>query len=131
MSAHQPHEPTARSLDNRLALERTRIAFDHTAMAGLRTGASMITFGCSVEKFVGLELATSDGAASVIGLREFGMTLIIIGILSLMAGRFDQQRDLRLLNLHCPGMPLSGTRVVEARVGGPGTLAPVAVILRM
>ena len=44
-------------LTTRLALERTRGAYERTLMAWVRTGTSLITFGFAVYKFFQLEIA--------------------------------------------------------------------------
>jgi putative membrane protein len=85
------------SLGDRLALERTRIAYERTLMAWVRTATSMITFGFSVYKFFEFEFSKSDTAASGIGPREFGIVLILIGLTTLLIGRLEHRRDLRLL----------------------------------
>jgi putative membrane protein len=118
------------SLNDRLALERTRIAYERTLMAWVRTATSMITFGFSVYKFFEFEFSKSDAAASGIGPREFGIALILIGLMTLLIGRLEHRRDLRLLRRHYPDMPLSGTRLVEALVTIAGTMALIATILR-
>jgi len=131
MLADQSQGPPALSLGNRLALERTRIAYERTLMAWVRTGASMITFGFSVYKFFSYELEKSDSGASAIGPREFGIALILIGLIILATGRIEHRRDLRRLAQHYPEMPVSGTRIVQALVAVLGALALIAVILRM
>jgi putative membrane protein len=123
-------ESRALSLGNRLALERTRIAYERTRMAWVRTATSMITFGFSVYKFFEFELSKSDAAAHGIGPREFGIALILIGLTTLMTGRLEHRRDMRLLGRDYPDMPLSGTRLVEALVAIGGALALIAAILR-
>ena len=129
MPASQPQDAATLSLGQRLALERTRIAYERTLMAWVRTGASMITFGFSVYKFFGFELEKHAIDASAIGPREFGITLILIGLATLIMGRLEHRRDLRQLNSVYPEMPVSGTRIVEALVAVLGALALIAVIL--
>jgi putative membrane protein len=118
------------SLGNRLALERTRIAYERTLMAWVRTATSMITFGFTVYKFFDFEFSKSDAAAPGIGPREFGIALILIGLTTLLIGRLEHRRDLRLLRRDYPDMTLSGTRLVEALVAIAGALALIAAILR-
>ena len=129
MLSDQPQDATMLSLGNRFALERTRIAYERTLMAWVRTGASMITFGFSVYKFFSFEMEKTDGGASVIGPREFGIVLILIGLTTLATGRIEHRRDLRQLAKHYPEMPVSGTRVVQTLVAVLGALALLAVIL--
>ena len=130
MAADEPHSTGMLSLGNRLALERTRIAYERTLMAWVRTGASMITFGFTVYKFFGFELEQPVAVASVIGPREFGISLILIGLTTLLTGRMEHRRDLRQLEKLYPSMPVSGTRIVEVLVAVLGALALIAAILR-
>lgn len=130
MTADELHSSGTLSLGNRLALERTRIAYERTLMAWVRTGASMITFGFTVYKFFGLEFEKSAAVAPVIGPREFGISLILIGLTTLLTGRLEHRRDLRQLEKLYPSMPVSGTRIVEVLVAVLGALALIATILR-
>jgi len=120
----------------RLAFERTRGAYERTMMAWIRTGTSLITFGFVVYKFFHLEIAgtvsKSEGLieTSLVGPREFGLILIIIGLLSLLLGTFEHRRDLGTLRREFPDMPRSGTPLVAALMATFGVLALVAVIYR-
>ena len=130
MPKDRPTDTPALSLGTRLALERTRIAYERTLMAWVRTAASLITFGFTVYKFFDFELERSAMVAPTIGPREFGIALITIGLITLVTGRLEHRRDLRLLKNDYPAIPVSGTRVVEALVAALGALALVAVVLR-
>lgn len=130
MPADQPQGSNTLSLGNRLALERTRIAYERTRMAWVRTATSMITFGFSVYKVFDLELAKWEGDKSTLGPQELGIGLILIGLATLVIGRFEHRRDLRTLAEHYPGMPSSGIRTVEMLVTTLGVLALFLVILR-
>ena len=130
MSPEQSPGTQALSLATRLALERTRIGYERTLMAWVRTAASLITFGFTVYKFFGFELEKSAIVAPAIGPREFGIALISIGLITLVTGRLEHRRDLRLLKNYYPGMPMSGTRIVEALVAVFGALALILVIVR-
>lgn len=131
MPADQSRSASTLSLGDRLALERTRIAYERTLMAWVRTAASMITFGFSVYKFFGFELEKSEIGTSAIGPREFGLALILIGLVTLVMGRFEHRRDLHRLKMYYPGMPMSGTMIVQVLVAILGALALLAVILRL
>jgi putative membrane protein len=123
-------------LTTRLALERTRGAYERTLMAWVRTGTSLITFGFAVYKFFQLEMADvvvkSEGLieTSQVGPREFGLILIVIGLLSIILGTFEHRRDLATLREEYPGMPRSGTQLVALLMATFGVLALVAVIYR-
>jgi putative membrane protein len=122
-------------LTTRLALERTRGAYERTLMAWVRTGTSLITFGFAVYKFFQLEIAGTAPRAplvktTLIGPREFGLVLIGIGLLTLLLGRLEHARDLTALRKDYPSMPWSGTRLIAVLVATLGALALVGVIYR-
>jgi putative membrane protein len=69
-----------------LAVTRTVMAADRTLMAWTRTALSMITFGFTVYKF--MQYMREEGKAVLVrterGAQNFGMTLIAVGIVSLL-----------------------------------------------
>lgn len=74
-----------------LAFQRTRMASDRTMMAVIRTSLSLISFGFTIYKIIeGLQKSGAevhDHAA-----RNFGVTLILIGMATLIAGIVYQLR---------------------------------------
>ncbi len=79
----------------RLAFERTRVAYDRTVMATVRTATSLITFGFTVYKFFELEVKGRDYNSHLVGPREFGIAMILIGLVSLSIALFERRRDLK------------------------------------
>ena len=69
-----------------LAVSRTLMAADRTLMAWTRTSLSMISFGFTVYKF--MQYLREEGEAGLIrtarGAKNFGMTLVIVGIVVLL-----------------------------------------------
>jgi putative membrane protein len=116
--------------NTRLAYERTRVAYERTMMAWVRTGTSLITFGFSVYKFFQLEVPSKGMSAPLIGSREFALGLILIGLMSLLLGTIEHQRDLRAMRAQYPGMPSSMSVVVAILIAALGLIALLAVILR-
>ena len=112
-----------------LAFERTRIAYERTMMAWVRTATSLITFGFSVYKFFQFELKNAP-EPTIIGSRGFGLTLISIGLVSLLLGTVEHARDLRALRQQYPGMPRSMSGALAIVVAVLGLLALAAVIFR-
>jgi inner membrane protein YidH len=113
-----------------LALERTRVAYDNTLMATVRTATSLITFGFAIYKFFQLDLGrqTSD---RLIGPREFALLMLMLGLLSLVAGVAEHLRNQRRLRLQWPNLPRSrGSIITAALVCILGILLLVAVIFR-
>ena len=114
-----------------LAFERTRIAYERTMMAWIRTATSLITFGFSVYKFFEFELkGTLPVGSMLVGPRGFGLTLICIGLLSLLFGAVDHALELRALRQQCPSMNRrSKASLVAVAVGALGVTAMLAAFL--
>jgi putative membrane protein len=116
-----------------LAFERTRVAYERTMMAWIRTATSLITFGFSVYKFFEFEMKGNPSLQTmVVGPRGFGLTLIGVGLLSLLFGTLDHARDLRALRQQWPGMVArSKAGLVALVIGGLGLLAMLAAFLNL
>jgi putative membrane protein len=118
------------SVGTTLAFERTRIAYERTMMAWIRTATSLITFGFAVYKFFEFELKNSPAKEMVLGPREFGLALIILGLVSMLFGTMEHARDLSSLRARYPAMPKSFSSIIAMLVCGLGILALLAVVLR-
>lgn len=110
----------------RLAIERTRVAYERTIMAAVRTATSLITFGFSSYKFFQLDI--TDGKAipagqnsSLLGPKEFGLTLIALGLLSLFLAWFEYHRDIKTLKREYANLPGSNIGIIAALVACVGT----------
>jgi len=114
----------------RLAFERTRVAYDRTVMAAVRTATSLITFGFTVYKFFEVEMKGKDYASQLVGPREFGIAMILIGLVSLSIALFERRRDMKGMRKVYPDMPRSSAGVVAALIAGLGILALLLAIFR-
>jgi len=113
-----------------LALERTRVAYDNTLMAAVRTATSLITFGFAVYKFFQLDLGRSK-AEHLIGPREFALLMLIVGLLSMVVGIAEHLRNQRRLRRQWADMPRSSGSIITAvLVCVLGVLLLLAVIFR-
>ncbi|HEX2523743.1 MAG TPA: hypothetical protein VHP35_16600 [Terriglobia bacterium] len=83
-------------------------------MARVRTATSLIAFGFTVYKFFQIEIGKTDPIDSIIGPREFALTMISIGLASLLI----------------PEEPPSLAAALAGLVAILGTLALIAVIFR-
>ena len=104
------HQHGELPLTTLLALDRTRIAYERTLMAWVRTGTSLITFGFAVHKFFQFEVAGATPRAvliktTILGPREFGLALIGIGLLSLRLCSGLMLRSLADTRFVISGMP--------------------------
>jgi C4-dicarboxylate transporter len=66
----------------------------------------------------------------LVGPREFGLALIVIGLLSMLVGMVEHARDLRSLRRQYVGMPKSFSGLVGIVVAALGLCALVAIGLR-
>ncbi|HEX3085829.1 MAG TPA: DUF202 domain-containing protein [Pyrinomonadaceae bacterium] len=78
-----------------LAVERTRVAYDRTMMAWIRTATSMLTFGFGIYKFFQLGAGHDVAVSHRVGPREFGLVMVTIGLVSLFIAAFDNRRNIR------------------------------------
>jgi len=78
-----------------LAVERTRVAYDRTMMAWIRTATSMLTFGFGIYKFFQLGAGHDVAVSHRVGPREFGLVMVTIGLISLFIAAFDNRRNIR------------------------------------
>ena len=120
----------------RLAIERTRVAYERTIMAAVRTATSLITFGFSAYKFFQLDILegrTPDTArgTSMLGPKEFGLTMITLGLLSLFLAWFEYHRDIKTLRKEYPMLPRSNIGIIAALVACVGTALLTVVLFNV
>jgi putative membrane protein len=115
-----------------MATERTRMAADRTLMGWIRTALSLIGFGFTIFKF--LESIRSRELASQTmrqdSPRIVGLTLISIGIFSLLIACIQHWNYVRKLKSDQPYRPWDLTLVVAALIGCLGVAMLVSIILR-
>ncbi len=84
---------------NELAIERTIMAAERTLMSWTRTSISLISFGFTIYKF--LQYMQEQGKAVIVrdpaGPRNFGLALIFIGMIALLAASIQYRQLQRKL----------------------------------
>lgn len=93
------NEPSAQDIQVELARTRTLLALDRTLLAWIRTSLTLIAFGFTLAKFVHDLIAI--GSLHLIDAkypRELGITLMVLGIIGLLAGAIDYWRSARRLS---------------------------------
>jgi putative membrane protein len=116
-----------------LAYDRTRLAYERTLMAWVRTGVSLISFGFTIYKFFE-EFHKAEAAArtgSVISVREFGMIMISIGLLSVLLATVQHVRIMHKLRSQYAEVPYSMAAVVAFLVSMLGIVALASVLFRL
>jgi putative membrane protein len=116
----------------RLAVERTRLAHERTLMAWVRTSTSLISFGFTIYKFFEYlkEANKASPVSNGLNPRRFGMSMIVVGLLSLMIAAFQHHRDVKVLEARYGKAPTSMAGVLAFMVGILGILAFIGVLLR-
>jgi putative membrane protein len=115
-----------------LAVDRTRLAHDRTMMAWVRTATSLISFGFTIYKFFqSMREQGRPAETRLFGPREFALSLIGIGLLSLMLATIQSRRELQIMRKHYDHLPVSLANVVAGLVGILGVVTFMAVIFRL
>ena len=124
--------PAELSQNTKLALDRTRIAYDRTMLAWVRTAASLISFGFSIYKFFQLKDGSFPEVHALIGPREFGTSMIVLGIMSLAFATFDHRRHMELLRAEYGrgNVPYTSSAVLAGLVALLGVVTFIAVVFR-
>lgn len=127
-----------------LALESSLMTIDKTEMSVLTTSLSLIGFGFTIFKFF-QETVPKAALAGAMGppSRNFGLFLVILGILLLIAGQYNRFRDVRALNrrwrslnsegliFSTPGRSISPNMVVSVLLALGGALVILGMAARL
>lgn len=125
---------TRQDLDRptKLAFTRTRLAEERTILAWIRTATSLITFGFAIYSFFGMPSGAGHAHSTLLGPRIFSITLIGIGLLSLLFAAIQRQREVRSMKALDPEMaelPLGA--IVAALLACLGLLALALLLFRV
>jgi putative membrane protein len=122
----------AREMDTsrRLDLERTHIAYEQSMMTWIRTAIALITFGFTIYRFFQLELPGRAEKIRLIGPREFGTTLVSLGLVSLVLATLEHRRCQRVLREQWPDAPRSLAVWLAGMISILGTVALLVMIFR-
>jgi putative membrane protein len=100
-------------------------------MAATRTATSLIALGFTVQKFFQFDANGKPQTEHWIGPYEFGILMILIGLLSLLFGWIEYSRDLNTLRKLDPSLPRSTAGIVAAMLAILGLLLLVLSMLRI
>lgn len=124
---------TDRSPDpnTRLAAERNRLALERTLMAWTRTATSLIAFGFTIfQAFQYLD--EGDRLRDpFVSPQLVGTVMIVIGISALILAWVQHRQELAALRVEYGPTRYSIASVVAAMIAGLGVLALVAITLRL
>ncbi len=132
MTTEAPHSPlddpgtNMASSRTAMAFERTRMASERTLMAVMRTALSMIGFGFTIYQFISKFEDTHPHAAE--SARNFGISLIVLGIGTLIVGLVSQARTLAMLRERRNSLNAAGL-LHHAATFRPSPISVIAVLL--
>jgi len=124
-------QPDSSPTANQMAADRTWMAQERTLMAWIRTATSMITFGFTIYKF--FEYVNQSGQTAPqrrIGPREYGMLMIITGVIVLAIATFEHFRAMRQIRKMTGRRIYSIATIPAALISVLGLVALIAVWLR-
>lgn len=113
-----------------LAVERTRVAYDRTMLAWLNTAIHLITFGFTIYQFFVIE--NSPGSTGrLVGPRKFALSLIGVGLISLLLAAVGNRKNIATLRAIYPGSPRSPAALLAGCIAIVGILTMLAVLFRV
>jgi putative membrane protein len=117
------------NLGDELGFKRTRLAYDRTLMAWIRTATSLISFGFTIYKFFDLSGFKSAGEQQLIGPRIYAIAMILTGLGALTIAIFDHRSSMTdLASLGAEFHTPMRARRVAWLVSALGVLAMAAVV---
>ena len=117
-------------ISTRLAYARTRAVCERMMMSRIRTATSLIASGFSVYKFFQFEKPTNGSENRLVGPCDFALTLVSIGLFSLVLATLEHRQNIRLLGEQSGGRMRSMAVVMAALISLLGILALVVMIFR-
>ena len=120
---------TPDNTSTRLGYQRTFLAHERTHMAWVRTGLSLISFGFGIAKFFQYLHETQGQGAPPLGARTVGITMIVVGLVSMVAADVQHRKAMVALRAECPGLPLSTAGAMAAVIMLLGVVAFVGALL--
>ena len=117
-------------VSTRLAFARTRVAYERTMMSWIRTATSLITFGFSIYKFFQIEAPAGRLQNRLVGPRGFALTLVSIGLFSLILATVEHRQNIRTLGEEYGGQLRSLAVLVAGLISILGVFALAAILFR-
>ena len=115
-----------------LGIDRTHLAHDRTLLAWIRTATSPITFGFAIQQFFRIARFGAPESKGIIGPYEFGLAMIVIGVLALLLATLDHRWRMLALQARYPAKEpyRSGASSLAALVALLGLLGLISMLLR-
>ena len=123
---------TANALDRNtvLAADRTRLAYERTLMAWVRTSTSLIAFGFTIYQLFDYVDSQPGVRKALVRPGVVGIVMIVIAIVVLLLAWIQHQQGMRALRADYGPMPRSIAGIMAVMIAGLGVTALLAVALR-
>lgn len=109
-----------------MSFQRTRMSADRTLMAVIRTSLSLIGFGFTIFQF--FQRLREAGTLTQVGsARNFGITLVALGILMLVGGIVYHIQY--MLGLRAQRKDMTNARLIHGESGFPVSLTLITAVL--
>jgi putative membrane protein len=125
-----PQSPPPLDRSTELSFERTRLAYEGTLMAWIRTATSLITFGFTIYKFFQLEAPGRAPEGHFIGARGYAFLMVSFGLVSLLMATIEHRQNIRALGAQYAGQQRSLAVLLAALISILGILALLAMIFQ-
>ena len=119
----------------KLAVDRTRLAFERTMLSWVRMAISLISFGFSIPQFFHIARTGLPESKDFVGPDEFGLLLIVIGLLALLLVTLEHRASIEALRVQYPmtegyqSIPRSHASMLAGLIAVLGLLALVSIII--
>jgi putative membrane protein len=116
-----------------MAVDRTRLAYERTLMAWLRTGVSLITFGFTIYKFFDefQQAQQIHRPTGLFGARGFGFVMISMGLIMVLLATIQHVTSMRKLRAEYGDVPYSLAAVFAFLVSVLGVLGLIDIVFRI
>jgi putative membrane protein len=102
MSDLTKQKATVPDAEIKLAVDRTHLAYDRTMLSWVRTAIALITFGFSIQQFFRIAIKGNLERTGIIGPLEFGMSMIVVGLLALLLATLAHRSAIHALKAQYP-----------------------------
>ena len=126
-------EPAALDHSTKLAFDRTWLAEERTMLAWVRTATSLISFGFAIYSFFGIPTGAGHALTNRrLGPQIFAVTLIVMGLLTLIGSVLQRRQALAAMRLQYPDLTrFSMGEVIALLLGCLGLFGLVVLLLRI
>jgi len=114
-----------------LAAQRNRLALERTMMAWVRTATSLIAFGFTLYQAFRYLATTQSLHQPIVTPQVFGIAMIVVGLIALMLAWIQHVREFKALRAEYGPMPHSIAAVLAALVAALGVIAMLGVTFRL